>query len=194
MTLRAGGLVARFLSTGEGEFRHTFGMSENTQLSEAESELRTGEVTAALPSQTDAGVYFIGRAGLGTNTIFPWVVSDFGLTDAIEAGLVKIPQLAVRDTTGAEIAGCFNIWRWILPKLTSAERGGKKANPKPEAILKYANTPIAMLGGLWDELRREWAAEGDETRPPVFILVCKNTRIARVIYEWIGEDKPPTGI
>jgi tRNA (adenine37-N6)-methyltransferase len=51
---------ARFLSTGEGLFRHTFGMSENTQLSEAESKLRIGEVTAALPSQTDAGVYFIG--------------------------------------------------------------------------------------------------------------------------------------
>jgi type III restriction enzyme len=138
--------------------------------------------------------YFIGRAGLATNTIFPWVVCDFGLTDAIEAGLVKIPQLAMRDTTGAEIAGYFNIWRWILPKLTSAERGGKKANPKPEAILKYANMPIAMLGGLWDELRRQWAAEEDESRPPVFILVCKNTRIARVIYEWIAEDKPPTGI
>jgi type III restriction enzyme len=138
--------------------------------------------------------YFIGRAGAATNTIFPWVVSDFGLTDAIEAGLVKIPQLAVRDTTGAEIPGYFNIWRWILPKLTAAERGGKKGNPKPEAILKWANTPIAMLGGLWEELRREWAEKADETRPPVFILVCKNTRIAGVIYDWLGEDKPPTGI
>jgi type III restriction enzyme len=138
--------------------------------------------------------YFIGRAGIATNTIFPWVVSDFGLTDAIEAGLVKIPQLAVRDTSGADIPGYFNIWRWILPRLTSAERGGKKSNPKPEAILKYAHTPIAMLGGLWDQLRREWAERDDEVRPPVFILVCKNTRIARVIHEWIGEDKPPTGI
>jgi tRNA-Thr(GGU) m(6)t(6)A37 methyltransferase TsaA len=51
---------ARFLSTLDGLFRHIFLMSENTHLSEAESELRTGEVTAALPSQTDAGVYFIG--------------------------------------------------------------------------------------------------------------------------------------
>src|SRR5207249_5920965 len=57
--------------------------------------------------------YFIGRAGIATNTIFPWVVSDFGLTDAIESGLVKIPQLAVRDTTGREIPGFFNIWRDI---------------------------------------------------------------------------------
>jgi len=47
-----------------------------------------------------------------TNKPFPWVVSDFGLIDAIKAGLVKIPQLAVRDTTGAEIPGYFNIWQW----------------------------------------------------------------------------------
>lgn len=138
--------------------------------------------------------YFIGRVGQATNTIFPWTVSDFGLTDAIEAGLVKIPQLVVRDNTGAEIPSYFNIWRWILSKLTAAERGGRKSNPKPEAILKYAYQPIAMLGGLWDDLRKEWETREDETRPPVFILVCKNTRIAKVLYEWLGEDKPPTGI
>ena len=138
--------------------------------------------------------YFISRVGQATNTIFPWTVSDFGLTDAIEAGLVKIPQLVVRDSTGAEIPSYFNIWRWILSKLTAAERGGRKSNPKPEAILKYAYQPIAMLGALWDDLRKEWETREDEDRPPVFILVCKNTRIAKVIYEWLGEDKPPSGI
>ncbi|MGA9977747.1 MAG: hypothetical protein WBQ08_03860 [Candidatus Sulfotelmatobacter sp.] len=39
--------------------------------------------------------YFLGRVGLETNKPFPWVVSDFGLIDALEAGLVKIPQLIV---------------------------------------------------------------------------------------------------
>jgi type III restriction enzyme len=121
-------------------------------------------------------------------------VSDFGLIDAIESGLVKIPQLAVRDTTGKEIPGYFNIWHWILPQLTPAERGGKKANPKPEAILKYAHHPIAMLGGLWEIEREEWAKDRDDPRPPVFILVCKNTQIARVLYEWLAEDRAPTGI
>lgn len=138
--------------------------------------------------------YFLGRTGPDSNRIFPWTVSDFGLTDAIESGLTKIPQLAVRDSTGKDIPGYFNIWRWILPQLTTAERGGKKGNPKPEAILKYANTPIAMLAGLWEELRREWATNKDDPRPPVFILVCKNTKIAKVVYEWLAEDKPPTGI
>ena len=138
--------------------------------------------------------YFLGRVGQDTNRPFPWVVSDFSLTDAIESGLVKIPQLAVRDTTGAEIPGYFNIWRWILPQLTPAERGGKKGSPKPEAILKWANTPISMLGGLWEQVRAEWEQSKDDPRPPVFILVCKNTAIAKVVYEWLGENKPPMGV
>ncbi|MGH7003999.1 MAG: restriction endonuclease, partial [Alphaproteobacteria bacterium] len=125
--------------------------------------------------------YFISRVGQQTNTIFPWTVSDFGLTDAIDSGLVKIPQLAVRDTAGADMPEYFNLWHHILKKLTPAERGGKKSNPKPEAILKYAHTPIAMLGGLWDEMRRDWAGRADENRPPVFILVCKKKSIAKVI-------------
>ncbi|MCI0460333.1 MAG: hypothetical protein L0Z62_25550 [Gemmataceae bacterium] len=45
---------------------------------------------------------------------FPWVVSDFGLIDAIESGLVKVPQLAVRDPTGAATPAYFNIWQWLM--------------------------------------------------------------------------------
>jgi type III restriction enzyme len=138
--------------------------------------------------------YYLGRVGQDTNRTFPWVVSDFGLTDAIESGLTKIPQLAVRDNTGADIPGYFNIWRWILPKLTPAERGGRKGAPKPEAILKYAHTPIAMLGGLWEASLGQKAEDRDDPRPPVFILVCKNTQIAKVVYEWLAEDRPPTGV
>jgi type III restriction enzyme len=139
--------------------------------------------------------YFLARAGQATNRPFPWVVSDFGLIDAIESGMVKIPQLAVRDSTGARIPGYFNIWRWILPQLTPSERGGKKASPKPEAILKYAHHPIAMLGGLWEEEVRAWAERpGHDRRPPVFIIVCKNTQIAQVVYDWLANNEAPTGI
>ena len=140
--------------------------------------------------------YFLGRVGQQTNRPFPWVVSDFGLIDSIESGLVKIPQLAVRDTTGAEIPGYFNIWQWILQpgRLTASERGGMRASPKPEAILKWSHTPIAMLGGLWEETWRQRQSLGEEPRPPVFILVCKNTALANVIYEWLANGKCPTGI
>src|SRR5216684_1199339 len=139
--------------------------------------------------------YFLGRVGQDTNRTFPWVVSDFGLTDAIESGLTKIPQLVVRDTTGAPVPSYFNIWRWLLTRLTASERGGRKANPKPEAVLKYAHTPIVMLAEYWRELSEEWERERPEDpRPPVFIIVCKNTKIADVIYKWLGENDPPSGI
>ncbi|MFC1817236.1 BPTD_3080 family restriction endonuclease, partial [Thermodesulfobacteriota bacterium] len=138
--------------------------------------------------------FYLSSSGKDANRPFPWVVSDFGLTDAIESGLTKIPQLAVRDPSGDEIPGYFNIWQWIIPKLSSAEKGGRKGSPKPEAILKYANHPITMLGGLWEETRKYWELESDDPRPPVFILVCKNTSIAKVVFEWLALDQRPSGI
>ncbi|MCC6720386.1 MAG: DEAD/DEAH box helicase family protein [Acetobacteraceae bacterium] len=137
--------------------------------------------------------YFLGRMGDATNTVFPWVVSDFSLTDAIESGLVKVPQLVARDSTGQAMPAFFNIWKWLLPKLTARERGTKRGSPQPEAILKWAHHSIATLGGMWaQDLDR--LATGDDPRPPVFILVAKNKRIARALYEWIGEDKPPPAV
>ena len=137
--------------------------------------------------------YFLGNAGKDTNRIFPWTVSSFDLQDAIESGLVKIPQLAARDSSGSNIPGYFNIWKWILPHLTPSERGGKKSDAKPEAVLKYAHTPIAMLGGMWEAWRQK-LAESTDPRPPVFIIVCKTKKLAKVVYEWLAEDKPPNTI
>ena len=139
--------------------------------------------------------YFVGRVGQETNKPFPWVVSDFGLIDAIESGLVKVPQLAARDNTGVEIPGYRNIWDWIMEpgRLTARERGGTRANPQPEAILKWAQQPITMLGSLWQIESDHWKSESRD-REPVYILVVKNTKLAKVIYEWIAEDKTPAGL
>lgn len=141
--------------------------------------------------------YYLARAGADTNRIFPWVVSDFGLTDAIESGLVKIPQLAVRDPTGEERAAYFNIWRWIMAKLTPREKGGRRATVDPEAVLRWSNTPIQLAGDDWTKTLEDWSSSGEENRPPVFILVCKDTKLAKVIYEWLAEgwsslDVPPS--
>jgi len=138
--------------------------------------------------------YYLGRVGRDANRPFPWVVSDFGLVDAIESGLVKVPQLAARDTSGKAVPGYFNIWNWMLPRLTPAERGGRRGKVKPEAVLKYAHVPIVMLGGLWDERRREWEERDGDGRPPVLVIVCKDTALAKVVYEWLAEDKAPFGI
>lgn len=130
--------------------------------------------------------FFLGAAGRDTGRPFPWTVSDFGLVDAIESGLVKIPQLAVRDQTGDERPRYHNLWKWVMGNLTPSERGGRRANPKPEAVLKWAHIPIATVVGDWEDTRLGWAAT-EERRPPVLILVCKDTKLAKVAYEWIAE-------
>ena len=138
--------------------------------------------------------FYLNNTGNDPGRPFPWVVSDFGLVDAIESGLVKIPQLPIQDTTGAEIPAYFNVWKWIIEtKLTSAEKGGRRGQVKPEAVLKWAQQPIAQLAGLWRETFLEWQEDSRAGRrppvPPVFIIVCKTTRLAKVIYEWIAEGK-----
>src|SRR5260370_26950992 len=51
-----------------------------------------------------------------------------------------------------------------------------------------------MLAGLWENERDEWTKAGHAPRPPLFIVVCKNTRIAKVIYDWLANDEASTGI
>lgn len=142
--------------------------------------------------------FYLSNTGNDPGRPFPWVVSDFGLIDAIESGLVKIPQLPIQDTTGAEIPAYFNVWKWIIEtKLTSSEKGGRRGQVKPEAVLKWAQQPIAQLAGLWRETFLQWQEDARVGRrppvPPVFIIVCKTTRLAKVIYEWIAERKSETG-
>jgi type III restriction enzyme len=96
---------------------------------------------------------------------------------------------------GDERAAYFNIWKWITEqKLTPTEKGGRKGQIKPEAVLKYAHHPIAILGGEWEKTREEWRETGTDPRPPVFILVCKNTSIAKVFFEWLANDVKPVDI
>ena len=43
--------------------------------------------------------YYLQGSGYDAYSLFPWVVSDFGLIEAIEAGLVKIPFLPESDNS-----------------------------------------------------------------------------------------------
>src|SRR6185436_6012257 len=41
--------------------------------------------------------FYLSNSGYTEGSPFPWLVSDFGLVDAIECGIVKIPRLPVAD-------------------------------------------------------------------------------------------------
>src|SRR5262249_46376737 len=57
--------------------------------------------------------FYIQGSGNEVGRPFPWVVSDFSLLEAIEAGLVKVPQLPTEDGSGEEVPRYFNVWRWV---------------------------------------------------------------------------------
>ena len=51
----------------------------------------------ALCVDLSATPFYIAAAAIQKARPFPWLVSDFGLVDAIESGIVKIPRMPVMD-------------------------------------------------------------------------------------------------
>src|SRR5258706_3818260 len=119
---------------------------------------------------------------------FPWIVSDFSLLEAIESGLVKIPQLPVQDTGGAKTAAYFNVWRWVQEQ---AEKDGFTGDLNPLDVVRYAAQPIMLLAQDWRTRAAEWQVKYDagarrSNVPPVFIIVCRNTALAKILFEWFA--------
>ena len=131
--------------------------------------------------------FYLQGSGNEVGKPFPWVVSDFGLLDAIESGLVKIPQLPSRDVSGADEAAYFNIWRWVQ---TRAEAEGFGKTLTPPLVMRYASAPINLLASEWRQRFVEWEksakAQHRHPVPPVFIVVCRDTALAREVHAWLA--------
>jgi type III restriction enzyme len=107
--------------------------------------------------------FFLRGSGWPEATLFPWVVSDFSLIDAIEAGIVKVPRVPVADDsmTGDQP---------YLPRPVAAHprtpakkgsqnrRGGRRA----EAPRRVARGPAQSL----QQLREVLPPLGAEYRRP----------------------------
>jgi type III restriction enzyme len=143
--------------------------------------------------------FYLANSGYPEGSPFPWLVSDFGLVDAIESGIVKIPRLPVmddqakKDEVGRPDPKYFRLWRHIGESLSAADRT-TNGRPKPEAVYREAEGALLTLAGQWkkrfDEIRA--AAPGSEPVPPVLIVVCDNTEIAEVFFRKIsGEVRRP---
>ena len=139
--------------------------------------------------------FYIQGSGNEVGKPFPWIVSDFGLLDAIESGLVKIPQLPARDVTGAEEAAYFNIWRWVQAK---AKEDGLGTSITPEIVMNYASAPINLLAQEWHDRFVEWEtfskAQQKHPVPPVFIVVCRDTAVAREVHDWLANSNDGYGV
>lgn len=118
--------------------------------------------------------------------LFTWIVSDFGLNDAIEAGLVKTPRIVVRD-------GALPNAKTLRPKLYHLyredgvdqdinRRGAQPHEPLP-ILVQHAYT---LLGADWRETYNDWKAAGHES-PPVMLTVCNRTETAARVEHYFSK-------
>ena len=130
--------------------------------------------------------FFLRGSGWGEGKLFPWVVSDFSLIDAIESGIVKVPRVPVSDDSmRGEQPTYRDLWLRVRDDLP---KKGRKASdetgePKPPIELEGA------LRSLYDNYEKSYRAweQNTEARargltPPVFIVVCNNTNVSKMVY------------
>jgi type III restriction enzyme len=129
--------------------------------------------------------FYIKSSGHPEGEPFPWICSDFGLVDAIESGIVKIPRIPVDDNTGALIPKYFRLWEAIKQSLPASERQTSRRRAKPESVLREAEGALATLASEWKKTFAEFQKSGFAV-PPVLLVVCDNTDLAKLIYEHIS--------
>jgi type III restriction enzyme len=132
--------------------------------------------------------FYIQGSGYAEGSPLPWIVSDFGLVDAIECGITKIPQVPVDSDSGRPTPEYFELWKWINEKLPPGERATGKRKPKPEAILREVDGALKQLAGEWKKKFEEFQKNNSPV-PPVMIVVCDNTNIAELVFEYISGER-----
>jgi type III restriction enzyme len=134
--------------------------------------------------------FFLRGSGYPEGTLFPWVVSDFALMDAIECGIVKIPRVPVSDNS---LGLAMPVWRRLWPEIRNDMP--RKGRGKQTGALDPEQLPEKLLGALhalydhYERLHDEWQprfAAAGVTVPPVFIVVCQNTSHSKLVHDYIA--------
>lgn len=134
--------------------------------------------------------FFLRGSGYPEGTLFPWVVSDFSLIDAIESGIVKVPRVPVSDDS---MVGKLPTYRDLWPRIRDAL---PKKGRKTEAISGEPHLPVELQGALhalygnYEKYYHLWEKD-EEARskgatPPVFIVVCNNTNVSKLIFDYVA--------
>lgn len=108
--------------------------------------------------------------------LFDWIISDFGLNDAIEAGLVKTPRVVVRDDALPDAktyaSKLYHLYRDDAVK----EDLNRKAEAE-ETLPDLVQKAYAILAYDWKQTAEAWKANGHSI-PPVLLTVCNRTETA----------------
>ena len=128
--------------------------------------------------------FFLAGSGWPEGTLFPWVVSDFSLMDAIESGIVKLPRVPVADNLASGREPLYrNLWPTIRDKMPKKGRG--TAKPDPHKLPIELQTALEALYGHYKKTYDAWKAKSIGV-PPVFIVVCNDTVNSELVADYIG--------
>ncbi len=142
--------------------------------------------------------FFLRGSGYREGFLFPWVVSDFSLIDAIESGIVKVPRVPVADDS---MTGTLPTYRELWPRIREdLPRKGRKT----EAVTGEPKLPAELQGALhslyghYEQAFRRWQANAEAQArgltPPVFVVVCANTNVSKLVFDYVaGWEKPIAG-
>ena len=130
--------------------------------------------------------FFLRGSGYPEGRLFGWVVSDFSLIDAIESGITKVPRVPVMDNANV-IPTYRNLYSHIKDALPKKGRRAKEETGEPVLPKELEGALIALYENYEKEFK-QWESSGysDETSPPVFIVVCNNTNVSKIIYDYIS--------
>ena len=131
--------------------------------------------------------YYLAGSGYNEGHLFPWTVSDFSLMDAIESGIVKVPRTPVDDDAAHPLVTYLRLWDFIGDKLPKRAAKGKVDNwipePELEGALRSLHRSYTRAFEHWESSLQQYG----ET-PPVFIVVCPNTVVSKLVYDWIAGE------
>ena len=129
--------------------------------------------------------FFLRGSGYAEGTLFPWTMSDFSLMDAIECGIVKLPRVPVAENIpGNEMPMFRNLWENIRKDMPKKGRGqGEELDPLKLPV--RLQTALEALYGHYKQTFKLWQDKGIKV-PPCFIIVCQNTAISKLVYDYIS--------
>lgn len=134
--------------------------------------------------------FFLRGSGYPEGTLFPWVVSDFSLIDAIEAGIVKVPRVPVADNSmTGEQPTYRDLWLRIREHLPRKGRKKEEVGGEPQLPVELQGALHSLYGNyekyyhMWEQ-NTEARARG--ITPPVFIVVCNNTNVSKLVFDFIA--------
>jgi type III restriction enzyme len=132
--------------------------------------------------------FFLRGSGYDEGTLFPWVVSDFSLIDAIESGIVKVPRVPVIDNS---LQSRLPIYRNIYPHVKDRLPKKGRKNEDEQGDPRVPKELEGALEALYSNYKKEyelWEKQSAHTgtTPPVFIVVCNNTNVSKMIYDFVA--------